>query len=65
MNSVDISHFMHVQIPVDHLSASLYEREKKNVEATVLLAGVPVTFLKKPQNDNCSTFGHFFRGDGL
>ena len=29
MNSVDISHFTHVQIPVDHLSASLYEREKK------------------------------------
>lgn len=47
-------------------SRHLDDRGKKNVvEATVLSARIPVTFLKKPQNDPCRTFGHFFRGDGF
>lgn len=47
-------------------SRHLHDRGKKNVvEAPVLLAGIPVMFLKKPQNDPCHTFGHFFRGDGF
>lgn len=40
-----------------------YMTKKKKFEDTVILDAVPVTPLRKSQNNNCSTCGHFFRGD--
>ena len=66
MKSVDTYSYAYADTSEPSASRHLHDRGKKNVvEATVLLAGILAMFLKKPQNNPCHTFGHFFSGDGF
>lgn len=62
MNSCGHTSFIHGQILLNHLLPDIYMTKKNFVEA-IISDGVSVILLRKPQKNNCSTCGHFFRGD--